>query len=262
MKTTDFCICTVLLSAALLAGCATSEEEDSFTSRKALLLRQNQGIRELIEAQEKGSMVPTGRFLIGIGETVVGDLFRSELPLDRPLGERLEIHLDTATILFRDKFGVVTLDGNVHRRATPDRKAAVRVIGGLSSVAVDPETKQLRLRIAIDDIEILEAGVLESVLGGGTRKFLAEKARPMLEDALPELSVPVALGQSIAVPAIEADAVSLASVQVPLDFAVERVIAAGGKLWITIDAKVGRISGADKGLNVNVKKTPRKDGSK
>jgi hypothetical protein len=257
----------LLVSAAALAagslnGCAPSAEEDSYLARKALLERQNQGIRELIDEQKLGSLVPTGRFLIGVSESVIGDLFRTQLPLDMPLGKRLEIHLDSASVLLRDKFAVVTIEGNVHRRATPDRRSAVRLTGGLRSVDIDPNTQRLRLRIAIDDIELLEAGMLEGVLGRGAKKFLSKKARPLLEDALPKLEIPVTLGRSIPIPALQEEAVSLDSVKVPLDLEVERVIAAGGKLWITIDADVGTITGAEEGLGVKVKKKPRKGTSK
>jgi hypothetical protein len=45
---------------------------------------------------------------------------------------------------------------------------------------------------------------------------------------------------------------------VPLDLSVERVLAAGGKLWVTLDAQVGKVIGAEEGLGIAVKKKPRK----
>ena len=98
-------IASCLLLGALLAGCSPSDEEDAYLARRALLIRQNQGIREMIQEQEKGSLVPTGRFLVGVGETLFEDLLRSQLPLQRPLGKRFVVRLDSATVLLRDKFG-------------------------------------------------------------------------------------------------------------------------------------------------------------
>lgn len=226
-------------------------------ARKAFMMRQNQGIRELIAEAERGSLVPTDRFLIGIDERIIADLVRYQLPLERPLGKRFIIHLDQATILLRDKFGAVTLDGNIHRRKTPERRIAVRIHGGLGGIAIDPKTNLLAVSIAIDRIELLEAGILENVLGSGGKKFLSEKGRGLLQDALPTFQIPVALAQNIRVPAVQEGAIQLSSLTVPLDISVERVIAAGGKLWVTLHAEVGKVTGAEEGLRVAVKKKPR-----
>jgi len=49
-------------------------------------------------------------------------------------------------------------------------------------------------------------------------------------------------------------AVQLDPFQIPLDVSVNHVFAAAGKLWVTFDAKVGKITGAEKGLGVSVGK--------
>jgi hypothetical protein len=250
-----------LLAVGLLVSCAPSEEETDFLARKALLLRQNQGIRELIAEAERGSLVPADRFLVGIDEKIVGDLFSSQLPLERPLGERFVIRLEEAVVSLRDKFGVVTIEGSVHRRATPERKTAVRIFGGLGAVTIDPQTDLLNIRIAIDHIELLQAGILEGIIGRGGKKFLADKGRGMLQETMPNLQVPVALGRKIKIPALEEGGIKLDSLAVPLNLSVERVIAAAGKLWVTLDAKVGKVTGAEEGLGVAVKKKPRAGGT-
>jgi hypothetical protein len=251
-----------LLGVSLLAGCAPSEQESEFLARRALLQRQNQGIRDLIAEEERGSLVPADRFLIGIDESVLGDLFRSQLPLERPLGKRFVMRLDSAAVSLRDKFGAVTIEGSVHRPKTPDRRTAVRIFGGLDSVAIDPATGMLHVKIAIDHIDILQAGILEGVLGRGGRKFIAKVGRPMIQDAIPRFEIPVVLGRSIRVPPVEAAGLQLDSLQVPLNLSVERVLAAGGRLWVTIQAGVGTVTGAEQGLGVAVKKKPRKGGSR
>ncbi|MGH7491076.1 MAG: hypothetical protein ACREOO_01640 [bacterium] len=244
----------VFFAVGMLAGCAPSEEETDFLARKALLLRQNQGIRELIVEAEHGTLVPADRFLIGIDEKILGDLFRSQLPLERPLGERLVVRLERAEVLLRDKFGAITIEGNLHRRATPERKTAVRIFGGLGAVTIDPETDLLGISIAIDHIELLQAGILESILGSTGKKFIADKGRGLLQEAMPDLQLPVALGRAINIPAVQAGGINLDSLVVPLNLSVERVIAAGGKLWVTLNAEVGKVTGAEEGLGVAVKK--------
>jgi hypothetical protein len=244
--------------AALLSGCAPSDDELDYLAQKALLERQNQGIRELIGEEERGSLVTRDRFLIGIHESIVGDLFRSQLPIEKPIGKHIIVHLEQASILLRDKFGVITIEGYANRAKTPDRKVRIRVHGGLGEVAVDSATDLLHVKIAIDRLEILEAGILENVLGRGGRALLARKALPRIQEAIPELEVPVVLGRSIAIPAMRGEGLQLDSLTVPLNLSVERVIAAGGKIWVTLDAKVGKVTGAEKGLGVRVGKKAKK----
>ena len=243
-----------LLGLLSLAGCAPSEQETQYLAQKALLARQNQGIRELIAEAERGSMVPTDRFLLGIDEKLVAELLSAQLPLERPLGKRFIVRIDSATVLLRDKFGAITIDGTVYRPKTPDRKTALRVYGGLGAVSIDSTTDMLSIAIAIDHIELVQAGILEDVLGRGGKKFVAEKARDRIQEALPKLEIPVALARKIRIPAIEEGAVHLDSLAVPLNLSVERVIAGGGKLWVTLNAEVGKVTGAEEGLGVTVKK--------
>lgn len=244
----------LLLLLALFAGCSPSEKETEFLAKKRLLERQNRGIRELIEDEEKGTLIPTDRFLIGIDEKVVQSVFNSQLPLERPLGKHFVLRLEQATIQFRDKYGFITVAGNVHRPQTPDRRIAVRVHGGLSSVQIDSLTDLLTIQFALDDMEILQAGILENVLGSGGKKFLATQALGYAKDALPALNVPVGLAREIKVPPIQSGAITLDSLRVPLDLSVERVIAAKQKLWVTLHAEMGNIVGAEKGLGVAIQK--------
>jgi hypothetical protein len=249
-----------LLLLVLLAGCSPSEKETEFLARKALLERQNRGLRELIQDEEKGSLVPQNRFLVGLDEKVVQGLFNSQLPLERPLGKRFVIRLENATIQFRDKYGLVIVEGSVYRPKTPDRKTAIRVYGGLGEVQVDSTTNLLTIRIAIDDIELTQAGILENVLGSGGKKFLATKAKGYLTDALPAIQVPVGLAREIRLPPIKTGAVTIDSLKIPLDISIERVIAAKQKLWVTLHADVGKIAGGEQGVGVAIKK--KKKGGK
>lgn len=251
-----------LLGATLLAGCSPSQEESDYLARKALLLRQNRGIRELIGEAEHGTMVPTDRFLVGIDEKIVEELLRAQLPLERPLSKHFVVRIERANVLLRDKFGTITLEGEVHRAATPDRKIALRILGGLGAVAVDTTTDMLNINIAIDRIDVLQAGLLEGVIGGGGKKFLANKGKDLLQNAIPKLQVPVVLASNIHIPAVNESAIQLDSLTVPLNLSVERVIAAGGKLWVTLNAEVGHVTGAEEGIGVRVKKKPKSAGAK
>jgi hypothetical protein len=247
-----------ILAVFLLLGCAPSPEETDYLARKAMLLRQNQGIRELIAEEEQGSLVPLDRFLVGVDEKVLEDIFRSQLPLERPLGKRFIVRLEKAEVSLQDKYGLIVIEGNLHLQKTPERQTAVRIFGGLGAVTIDPLTSLLIIRIAIDHFELLKAGLLESILGSSGKKFLAEQGRDILQDAIPTIQIPVALRQNIDIPAITEDGFNLDSLVVPLELSVNRFIAAGGKLWVTLSASVGTVTGAEEGLGVAIKKKPKK----
>ena len=94
---------------------------------------------------------------------------------------------------------------------------------------------------------------LQGVLGPGGRKFVAERGKELLEDALPTFRVPVAVAQKLKVPALDDGPVVLDSLHVPFDLDVERVLAVGGNLWVTLDAQVGAVVGGEEGIGVSVK---------
>ena len=248
----------VFLATVLLLGCAPSQEETDYLARRAMLLRQNQGIRELITEEEQGSLVPLDRFLIGVDEKVLGDIFRSQLPRERPLGKQFVIRLEKAEVSLQDKYGLIIIEGNVHRSKTTDRKIAVRIFGGLGSVMIDPMTNLLSIGIAIDHFELLQAGILESILGSDGKKLFAKQGLSLIQDAIPNIQIPVALRQNINIPPIADGGIKLDSLEIPLELSVNRFIAAGGKLWVTLSASVGTVTGAEEGLGVAVKKKPKK----
>ena len=186
------------LAAALLAGCAPSEQETDFLARKAVLLRQNQGMRELIAEAEQGTLVPPDRFLVGIDEEVVADVLRSQLPLERPLGKRFIVRLESATVLLRDKYGIITIEGEVHRRADPgaaDRRAHLGGLGArrrstprpTCSTWTSPSTGSNCSRRACS----------RTCWAPAARSSSPRRGRRLLQDALPTLKIPVALAQTI-----------------------------------------------------------------
>jgi hypothetical protein len=246
-----------VLLAGALGGCAPSEEEVLYRSRKVALERRLQGLRELVAEAEKGSLIPLDRFFVGVDETLVGDLFRSQLPLEQPLEDRFVVRLESADISFHDKYGSVRIQGRIHPREHPNRAVALQIEGGLGAADIDPESGILRVRVAIDHIDIAEAGGLERVLGRGVISYLGGKGREILEGAIPPIEVPVTLERAVPVPAVEEGGVRFASLQVPLEVSVERVIAAGGKLWVSFDAQVGHVEGGEDGLGVEIRKKPK-----
>lgn len=246
--------CSVLV---LLAACGPSEEQVQYEARKAELERRAQGLRELVADAEQGTLIPTDRFFVGVGEELVQDLFRSQLPLEQPLEDRFVVRLESAEMDFDDKYGSVRIQGRIHPVRFPSRQVALKIDGGLGEAAIDPATGILRVRVAIDHIDIAEAGGLEKVLGRGVISYLGGKGRELLEEAIPPIEVPVKLERAVPVPAVEEGGVRFAALEVPLEVSVERVLAVGGKLWVAFHAGVGPVKGGEQGLGVEIHKRPK-----
>jgi hypothetical protein len=242
------------------AACGPSEEQAAYEARKVALERRIRGLQELVAEAERGSLIPADRFFVGVDEKLVGDLFRSQLPLEEPLEDRFVVRLESAEMQFRDKYGAVRIAGRVHPKAFPARSVALRIEGGLGAAEIDPDTGILRVRIAIDHVDVAEAAGLEGILGGGAIRYLGARGREILEQAIPAIEVPVSLSRAVPVPAVEEKGVRLGALEVPLDVSVERVLAAGGKLWVSFDARVGEVKGGAGGLGVEIDKKPKPAG--
>lgn len=246
-------------AAAFGLACGPSEEQVQYEARKAELERRERGLRELVADAEGGSLIPANRFFVGVGEQLVEDLFRSQLPLEQPLEDRFVVRLEAADMEFDDKYGAVRIQGRIHPVRFPSRQVALRIEGGLGEASIDPESGILRVRVAIDHIDIAEAGGLEKLLGRGAIRYLGGKGREILEGAIPPIEVPVKLERAVPVPAVEEGGVRFAALEVPLEVSVERVLALGGKLWVSFDAAVGQVKGGEGGLGVEIHKKPKPD---
>ena len=246
-----------LLAASILTGCAPSEEEASFLAKRELLRRQNQGIRELIEEEEKGSLVPTGRFLIGVDETIVGGCFA---PSFRSSARSAS---GSSSASRAPRCSCATSSAPSRSRAS-STALGHRIAGPpcASSAASErwrsiPRGRQLRVSIAIDHIELLQAGSWR-----GSSAAEARSSSPRREPAPPGRPASARdAGRARALDPRSRDPGRRAPARfarVPLHLSVERVIAAQGKLWVTLHAEVGAVTGAEKGLGVAVGKKSRK----
>lgn len=251
----------LVLVAILLAGCAPSGEKADFLARRAVLERQNQGIRELIAEAEQGSLVPADRLLVGVDEKVIVEILRARLPFDLPLGKQFVVRLSDATVLLRDNIGRFQLQGEIHRPGTPGRRTAVEVTGSLGAVRIEPGTGLLTMSVVLDHLEVKEGGLLEKVLGRGGQKFVTGNARGLLQEALPPLQIPVAFTQDLHLPGYHDGSIQLDSLVVRLGLSVERVLAVDGKLWVTLHGGIRQASGAGPGPGIHGKLTPKPSGT-
>lgn len=244
----------VLCAVLAAAGCGRSDDEAAYRARKAELERRIQGMRELLAEAERGSLVPRDRFAVGVDERLLGALFASQLPWERPVAGVFVLRLESAVMRFHEKYGTVQIQGRMRLRPFSGGELALRLVGGLAGAEVDPETGVLRLRVAIDHIDLLEARGLAGLLGRGALNYLGGAMRDALVPAIPPVEVPVTLEHAVPIPAVAAGGVSFSALEVPLEVSVEKVFAAGGKLWVVFDAQVGPVRGGEGGLGVEIRR--------
>jgi hypothetical protein len=247
---------SIALTLASLLGCFPSDEETRFTAQRALLQRQVQGLGQLAVEVERGALLPPGHFVVGVSEELAADVLRTQLPMERELGDRFVVRLESAEMRFRDRFGEVRIVGTIHWKRAPRHRWALRITGGLGSAKLKPDTGKIQLSIAIDDVQVLGTKGLERVFSSSAARYLGGKGRQALTSALPPLEIPVQFETALSLPAIEKEEVGLGHVKVPIEASVDGLVAANQKLWVIFKAEIGPVEGADGGLRIDVHARP------
>lgn len=232
---------TVLLLAAG-AGAACGGDQPGrarFHAREAVLRREIQGLKEVIAETEQGKpLLPEGHLVVAVHERLVGDLLRAGLPQETDV-DRYHVRVARAEVSFRGKYSLVTLDGSVHVRERPSLSGAIRVFGGLDRLELDLATGTLRARVGIDYVDVERAAGLEDLLGGRMLEQVGEKGRETLRGLLPPIEIPVRLEQELSFGEVSQGPVAIQGARLPLRVTVSQVLALGGRLWVSLDARPG-----------------------
>jgi hypothetical protein len=215
----------------------------------AVLARQRAGLESLLEEARSGPLVPFDRVLVVVDQALVQDLLASAIPYERVIS-RYRIRVTAATVRFEDGFALVRLDGRASLASSPEAAAfaEVSVFGGLDVLDLDPDSGLLRgevRAIAVDARRV-------SVMGVGAPKDAEELIEQLGKERLDafgvlasRLQIPVRLERAVTLPAVGPDGgVRIAAASIPLQVAVKQVRALRGKLWVSIDAQVGRVEGS------------------
>jgi hypothetical protein len=231
----------VIGSAATLLSCQGPQAERESRAELAVLKREVQGLQELVQAEEAGTLIPPRSLAVGIRQDVVRRLLSAELPQDFVVENRLRIQITSAEVSFQSSQGLITLRGRVMRIDKPDDFADVMCLGSIGAPLVSSEGR-LFVRVNLDRFEIprvakggRESGVLRSAVDG-----LSQEAVDAIGEGLPPLEIPVRLQQQIPVDGISSGPVRIRSGQIPLKATITRVFAMSGRLWFLIDVAVGR----------------------
>lgn len=203
-----------------------------------MLDREVEGLRAIVERLERGEpLLPTNDIAVAVDDGLVRDLIVAQLPLETDV-ERFHVRLTDADVQFRGS-PTVQLRGRLQVREQPDVTAAVTLFGALEGIAIDHRTTRLQATVAADHLSIEDATGLAQYLSGAAIDEVARRIRLGLREHLPAISIPVKVQQQIEFPAVSDGPVNLAGARMPLEVGVSQVLAARGRLWVSLHVAPG-----------------------
>jgi hypothetical protein len=221
---------------AVLAGCQHREPvqvtRDRATER--FLLMQIEDLEKLVAKAEKGELVTTDKFAIGIAESAARELLNASLPREQMLGNRVRLRLETATPFFRGNNAALVFQARAQGKLT-GATARVELGGRLGNFRIENGT-------LLAGIELGHFKVLDSSLGDVAMDVLEGLVRDNLDalsHLLPPLEIPVHLEQAIKVDGLTEGVVVARPGVLPLAVTLAEVIPVNERLWVLIDVKAG-----------------------
>lgn len=224
---------------ALMAGCDRGfEGGGDLRAQRVVLEREVEGLRAVVARLERGEpMLPPDDIAIAVDEALVRDLIVAQLPFETDV-ERFRVRLTGADVQFRGS-PTVQLQGRLQVRDQPDLTAAVTLFGALDEVRIDHTSNTLEATVAADHLTIAEATGFAQYLSGATIDEVARLVRLEIGAQLPTIRIPVKVQEQIAFPAVTDGPVRVDGARMPLEVAVSQVVAARGRLWVSVRVTPG-----------------------
>lgn len=224
---------------AFAAGCdAGYEGGGDLRAQRVVLEREVEGLRAVVERLERGEpLLPANDVAVTVDEALVRDLIVAQLPFDTDV-DRFHVQLTGADVQFRGS-PTVQLQGRMQVRDRPDLTAAVTLFGALDDVRIDQTSSTLQATVAADHLTIAEATGFAQYLSGATIDEMARLVRLEIASKLPTIRIPVKVQQAIAFPAVTDGPVRVGGARMPLEVAVSQVVAARGRLWVSVRVTPG-----------------------
>jgi hypothetical protein len=237
--------------AAWVAGASLTAFPGGRDSRKlideiAKLRRDTHALAEALADAKSGTFIGPEDTVVGISEKAVAALFEATLPIEQSLpgllgAASVTVRIDRVSVLFDGGFGTVRVDGEAWFTHLRDVAAEAHLSGGFSEARIDPLRHELEARVSIDTLEArpLPGGLLAKVLRGSLLRRLNAQAKEAITRALPQVKLPVKVGQELRIPTVNADPVHLQGGSLPVDVSLTRVFASNGRLWLALRPHLG-----------------------
>lgn len=226
--------------APALVGCGRGvDSAGDLRAQRVVLAREVEGLHAIVERLERGEpLLPEGDLAVAVDDTLIRELIGAQLPVDADV-ERFHVTLRDADVQFSGS-PTLQLRGRLQLREQPDVTAAVTVFGALDDIRIDRTSSTLRAALAADHLSIEQATGLAQYLSGATLDELARRIRLAIAAQLPVLEIPIAVRQTVELPALTEGPVRVAGGRLPLEVAVSQVVAARGRLWLSIRVTPGQ----------------------
>ena len=233
----------IALSATLAASVACRPKPSGpkrIMAMEMVLNRQIEGLRELVDRAEKGTLFPKDKLVVSVHEDLVKDVAQLALPREQIVDDKYRIVVEKIDVRFRDRWGSVRMDGRIGLAGEQkeDVYADVAIFGFLDAVEVDPETGTLKgqvrpIGVELQKLEVFGVGVRQMI-----ESFALQQAERLEKVTFP-LTLPVRLENKIRIKGTTEGPVRLQSAEFPLRITVADVIALDRKLWVFLDVQAG-----------------------
>jgi hypothetical protein len=221
-----------------------SRSEAMLSAREAMLLRQNQGLDELIGRAERGPLLDLSgdHAVVIVDQELVESLLGALVPAEHLIAGRYRVHVAKATVAFEDGFGLVRLDGRASLAgAEAEVFADLTVFGDLEVLRTQPTSEVLEARIHVVAVEARRVDML--VEARQAQDLVEELGKTKLEEfavLASSLQIPVRQEHAFQVPALgPRGPVQIEAASVPFRMTVLDVMAFHGKLFISMVAGTG-----------------------
>jgi hypothetical protein len=226
-----------LAGAGLLAGCGSREPPEVARDRafESFLMTQIADTKQLLARAESGQLSTKDRIAIGITEGVVKQMLDASLPPEVVIGNRVRLRIESAQPIFRGNNAGLLFQASARGVSLDDLTARLELAGTLERFRLDGT----KLRA---DVELAHFKVLETSLGNtpaGLLEGLIGENLGSLNDAIPDIEIPVHLEHSIEIGGLDEGVVRARAGALPLEVSVAEVIPASERLWVLLDAKAG-----------------------
>ena len=201
-------------------------------------------LEKLIAQAEKGEVVTTDQIAIGVSEDLLRSLLQASLPPDIVVANRLRLKIESAEPFFRGGEAGLLFRARVSSTDRPDANATVSLGGSLEEFKF--EGGRLSARVKLKHFNVLESSIGD--LAANALDALVRANLEVIQDAIPEVEVPVQLEQAIKIGGLTEGAVVAKPGVLPLAISVSRVIPVNKRLWVLLQAKAGpwQTNGGDK----------------
>jgi hypothetical protein len=221
----------------LTSGCRERDTPEVAKERvrKAFLERQVQGLRELREKARRGELVTTGQIALGVDEGVAREILNVALPLERDLGQRLRIRIESAEPFFRGTQAALLFRARATSLDLPDAFAELELGGALHDVKLSEG--RLSATVALLHFRVLHASV--GPLAQGALEGLMRSNLALIQDIIPPFEIPVGIEQEVRLGRFQEGPFEAAGGRLPLEVKVSQVLALRQRLWVLLEAKAG-----------------------